>query len=293
MFATPCCDTGGADGLVLLRQNKAIAVRNGRPWVTNAMPRATIVVFSAGILARMTRYQVGVAALFEQDLRQNFTLVAQLRQQDRFVEALVCATRGLEQARAGLETRPVIHDAGGGHLSPFGRWISPDPGLPLNQLGVIHQGMGNYAEAIPVFVESLAIKRQALGREHPYIAISLDNLAMTYKHIGDFGAAESLSREALEIACQTLGADHPTTATILSNRATLCQETGDYRQAESLHRQALNIRRKVLGEQHPQVALSLDELALLYQKAGDYKAAEPFHQRATRDLAQRVRRWPP
>jgi len=30
MFATPCCDSFGADGFVLLRQNKAIAVRTGR-----------------------------------------------------------------------------------------------------------------------------------------------------------------------------------------------------------------------------------------------------------------------
>ena len=245
-----------------------------------------------------------MSALFEQDLRQSFALVAHLRDQGRFAEALVCATRGLEQARAGLgENHPAtvisldnlasLHQAmgefetalsfatqavaicrrmgGGSHLILAS---------PLNQLGVIHQGMGNYAQAIPVFLESLAIKRQALGRENPGFAISLDNLAMAYKQIGDFAAAEPLSREALEIACQTLSADHPTTATILSNRATLCQETGDYRQAESLHRQALNIRRKVLGGQHPQVALSLDELALLYQKAGDYKAAEPLHQRA-------------
>ena len=255
-------------------------------------------------LATLQERQVTVSALIEQDLHQNFALVAQLRQQGRFAEALVCATRGLEQARAGLgENHPAtaisldnlagLHQAMGEYETALSfatqavaicRRLGGGSHLilasPLNQLGVIHEGMGNYAQAIPVFVESLAIKRQALGREHPDIAISLDNLAMAYKHIGDFGAAEPLSREALEIACQTLGADHPTTATILSNRATLCQETGDYRQAESLHSQALNIRRKVLGEQHPQVALSLDELALLYQKAGDYKAAEPFHQRA-------------
>jgi len=245
-----------------------------------------------------------MSALFEQDLHQNFALVAHLRDQGRFAEALVCATRGLEQARAGLgENHPAtaisldnlagLHQAMGEFETALSfatqavaicRRLGGGSHLilasPLNQLGVIHQGMGNYAQAIPVFLESLAIKRQALGRDNPGFAISLDNLAMAYKQIGDFAAAEPLSREALEIACQTLSADHPTTATILSNRATLCQETGDYRQAESLHRQALNIRRKVLGEQHPQVALSLDELALLYQKAGDYKAAEPLHQRA-------------
>ena len=89
-----------------------------------------------------------MSALFEQDLRQNFALVAQLRQQGRFAEALVCATRRLEQARAGL---------GKNHLVTA---------ISLDNLAGLHQAMGECEPALSFATQAVAICRRLDGESH-------------------------------------------------------------------------------------------------------------------------------
>ncbi len=47
----------------------------------------------------------------------------------------------------------------------------------LNNLALLYQAQGHYAEAEPLYQRSLAIKEKALGPEQPDVAMSLNNLA--------------------------------------------------------------------------------------------------------------------
>src|SRR6266567_3020464 len=58
---------------------------------------------------------------------------------------------------------------------------------------------GRYAEAEPLFERALAIREKALGRDHPYIALSLNNLAELYGAQGRYTEAEPLHQRALAI----------------------------------------------------------------------------------------------
>ena len=85
----------------------------------------------------------------------------------------------------------------------------PDIAISLNNLAVLYQDQGNYAEAEPLFQRSLAIREKALGEDHPDIAINLNNLAVLYQDQGNYAEAEPLYQRSLAIFEKALGKDHP------------------------------------------------------------------------------------
>jgi len=50
----------------------------------------------------------------------------------------------------------------------------------VNNLALLYQAQGRYAEAEPLYKRSLAIMEKALGPQHPDVAQSLNNLAGLY-----------------------------------------------------------------------------------------------------------------
>jgi tetratricopeptide (TPR) repeat protein len=48
----------------------------------------------------------------------------------------------------------------------------------LNCLAAVYQSQGKYAEAEPLYKRSLKIREKALGKDHPYVATSLNNLGL-------------------------------------------------------------------------------------------------------------------
>ena len=58
--------------------------------------------------------------------------------------------------------------------------IIPMLRLSLNGLATLYQAEGRYADAEPLYKQSLAIKEKVLGPNHPAIAVSLNNLAWLY-----------------------------------------------------------------------------------------------------------------
>ena len=55
----------------------------------------------------------------------------------------------------------------------------------LNNLALLYQTQGQYAEAAPLYQRALAIREQALGPTHPDVATSLNNLAVLASAQGD------------------------------------------------------------------------------------------------------------
>ena len=124
--------------------------------------------------------------------------------------AALLRARPLCRGRAPLPAGPGHPRAGAGARPPRCR-------PSLNNLADLYHTQGRYAEAEPLYQRALAIREQALGPDHPDVALSLNNLAALYRAQGRYAEAEPLYQRALAIGEKTLGRDHPTFGTILKN----------------------------------------------------------------------------
>ena len=68
----------------------------------------------------------------------------------------------------------------------------PEVALLLNNLALLYQVQGRYADAVPLYKRALAIREKALGPDHPDVAGSLNNLAELYRAEGRNAEAERL-----------------------------------------------------------------------------------------------------
>jgi tetratricopeptide (TPR) repeat protein len=100
-----------------------------------------------------------------------------------------------------------------------------DEASELNKIVIELYKAGQYADAIPIAQQVLAMRERALGRDHPDVATSLNNLALLYSKQGRYADAEPLYQRALTIDEKTLGRDHPAVATALNNLALLYDGT--------------------------------------------------------------------
>ena len=65
--------------------------------------------------------------------------------------------------------------------------------------GVYASAQGHYARAEPIFKRALAINGQALGPNHPDVAVTLENLAALYRNMNRVAEAVALERRAAAI----------------------------------------------------------------------------------------------
>jgi len=137
-----------------------------------------------------------------------------------------------------------------------------------------------YPQAEPLLRDTLAIREDALGPEHPDTATSLNNLATLLNAQGDFAGARSLCERALAICEKALGPEHSGTARSLDSLAAQLHAQGDFAGAWPLYERALAIYEKALGPEHPDTATSLNNLALLLHAKGDFAGARPLFDRA-------------
>ena len=127
----------------------------------------------------------------------------------------------------------------------------------VNNRAVLADGEGRYAESYAAVQESLRLKEQILGAEHPDVAISLGNLAYVLSKLDRIEEALTYSERAVAIDEKMLGIDHPETARQLENRAELLNLAGRFNEAEGLGRRALAIWQREMGADNPAVAGAL------------------------------------
>jgi len=145
---------------------------------------------------------------------------------------------------------------------------------------LLSEGKSRDAATRELAERAIAIKEQALGKDHPDLTVSLSRLAAVLWGGGDLTAARSLLERALAIREKALGPDHLDVAKTQSHLGTLLREMGDYEAARSLLERALAIREKALGPDHPDVAQSLYFLASVSNDVGDYAAARSLFERS-------------
>ena len=99
------------------------------------------------------------------------TALAQIEQWQSHMDAATTAYRQGNYPEAEKRFVAAVEEAEG-----FG---PQDPRLAtsLNDLAVLYEARGRYAEAEPLYKRALAIVEKALGPEHPDVATSLENYA--------------------------------------------------------------------------------------------------------------------
>ena len=158
----------------------------------------------------------------------------------------------------------------------------------LNELGLVYDAQGRYAEAEPLYQRSMAIWEKALGPDHPDVGQSLNYLGLLYFGQGRYAEAEPLYQRALAIWEKVLGPEHPDVAYSLNNLAILYQVQGRYEEAETHFVWVLAIREDALGLDHPSVAASLEDYAALLRQTGRATEATEMEARAKAIRAKRA-----
>ena len=138
----------------------------------------------------------------------------------------------------------------------------------------------DFNKAIPLFVQALSIREQALGVAHASLAPLTNALGSAYQQTAHYADALRYYQRSLVIGEKVHGDEHPNVATLLNNLAALHQAMGQYERALMLHTRALAIYEKVLGPGHPYVATSLNNLAELHRAMGQNERALPLYTRS-------------
>ena len=157
----------------------------------------------------------------------------------------------------------------------------PDTATSLNNLAVLLQAQGRYAEAEPLLPPGAGDPREGAGPRpprHGHQPQRPGGAAPGPGPVRGGGAAATAGR--WRSARQALGPDHPDTATSLNNLAEFSGPRAGTRRRSRCYRRALAIREQALGPDHPDTATSLNNLAVLLRAQGRYAEAEPLYRRA-------------
>ena len=144
----------------------------------------------------------------------------------------------------------------------------------LNNLGISYNDMGDYGKAIECYKKALEIGKNALGNNHPDIALYYNNLGSSYYSIGDYKRAIEYHEKALEIN------NHPDVTLSYNNLGTAYSRLGDYNKAIEYHKKALEIIKNTFGDNHPDVAVTYNNIGGIYNDLGDYRLAIVFFEKA-------------
>ncbi|KAI1322280.1 hypothetical protein F5Y16DRAFT_413326 [Xylariaceae sp. FL0255] len=142
--------------------------------------------------------------------------------------------------------------------------------------------LGKYNEAERLYQQTLELKEEVLGREHPSILGSINNLAEVLRSQGKYEEAEKINREILRLREKVLGRKHPDTLASMNNLANVLDNQGKYEKAEKIHREALRLNEEVLSKEHPSTLASMNNLANVLDNQGKYEEAEKIHREALR-----------
>ncbi|HET8797502.1 MAG TPA: tetratricopeptide repeat protein, partial [Thermoanaerobaculia bacterium] len=138
----------------------------------------------------------------------------------------------------------------------------------LGRLGLHYQRRGETREALPLFEESLRLRRHALPENAPEIADAFNNVGIAHLELGDLAAARHALQQAEALLLAWEVPDRFRLVFIDTNLADLDRQTGHYADAEHHARRATENAIELFGEQHPHTAAALNSLALVHQATG-------------------------
>jgi eukaryotic-like serine/threonine-protein kinase len=147
-------------------------------------------------------------------------------------------------------------------------------GLLLDNLSRTWRNLGDHDRARPLAEKSLAVRRSALGEDHPDTAASMQTLGHLLTVAGKYQEAEPNLRKALEIQLRHLGPGSMDTATTQNILGMLLFYMGRYEEAAPMLEASIATAQRREGPASRLAALSLNNLALVRRAQGRYADAE-------------------
>ena len=136
----------------------------------------------------------------------------------------------------------------------------------LENLGLLYQSDGRFAEAERVFQKSLVGKESLFGNDHPAIATTLSKLADLHLQGGRTSSANRFFERATLIISK-----NPDSLSSLAQIASQLRHRDQVEELEKRLKFELDLYEIELGGSHPELLPSLDNLGLLYKYQGRYE----------------------
>ncbi len=136
-----------------------------------------------------------------------------------------------------------------------------DTASSLDGLSQALSSQDRFAEAEPLQLESLAMRTEVLGADHPVVGIGHGNVADLMIRQERWAEAEPYSRKALAILEAAYGSDHNDIATNAFNLALILENLGKNEEAERSYRRALEVDTKLFGADSDAAAIDRRYLA--------------------------------
>ncbi|MBT8310695.1 MAG: CHAT domain-containing protein, partial [Flavobacteriaceae bacterium] len=140
-----------------------------------------------------------------------------------------------------------------------------------NNLGLAHQNLGNYEEALSYFSNAIE-KTKTKDKITDDFATRLMNLAFCYTSLGEYTKAEQYYFDSLKI-WDSLDKDHDDYGKLLNNIGKLYRETGDHVKAKNLFKTALDNFLENFDESHDRYGYILNDYASILLISGDEEEA--------------------
>lgn len=144
----------------------------------------------------------------------------------------------------------------------------------------VHQSVNEYADAMRLYEESLAIYEVLYGPDSMEVASTLNNMANVWESLQDYPKAIRLYEKSLCIREKLYGADSGKVATTLNNLANVYSTIEDFAKATQLYKASLAVIEKVHGPESENVAFALHNMANVHACLGENDKALECYQRS-------------
>jgi tetratricopeptide (TPR) repeat protein len=152
----------------------------------------------------------------------------------------------------------------------------------MGNLALGYHSARKFDLALPLYEETLKLKKAKLGADHPDTLQSMNNLAGCYWAAGKLDLALPLFEETLKLKKAKLGPDHPSTLTSMNNLARCYWSSKQLDKSVPLFEELLPIQAKKLGREHPSTQVTVANLGVNYKDAGRLAEAIPLLEEAYR-----------
>ena len=131
------------------------------------------------------------------------------------------------------------------------------------ELARLYRTEKEWAAAIPLVEEAVALQESAVGPDRLGLAAALNELGILRFRLGKYPEAEAAYTRALAIRREMVEPDHPLVARVTHNLAELYRVAGSPEKSEVLFEQALKDKEKTFGDDHASLVSTLNDLGLL------------------------------
>ena len=151
----------------------------------------------------------------------------------------------------------------------------------LNAMGVAHQRLGEYPQALARYAEAAAVRKKVGDKRGA--AVSLKNRASVHLAMGRFAEAEPDLLGAREVYVKI--GDRKGLADVWNDFGSLYEGRGEYREAQKAYQEALRLRRELGDDQ--KLAQSYDNVGYIFFLEGERDNAFVYWQQAL-DLRRKI-----